>query len=120
MSLFRKYLAGDVSGEDKEKRVRFYRRNNFLLTKCLHITLRKRGKFVYCEKYKKSNEQFLNILEENDWFECEAMTFEPALYPLLDENKLVYRNATNPKFLISTCESLVADEGSILFSSNQF
>ena len=65
------------------------------------------------------HEQFLNVLEENDWFECEALCFEPRLYPLLDENKLNYANPQQPKFILATCENLVADEGSILFSSNQ-
>jgi len=37
----------------------------------------------------------------------------------LDENKLSYKNPTSPKFLLASCENLIADEGSILFSSNQ-
>ncbi|HMK06057.1 MAG TPA: hypothetical protein VK476_00920, partial [Flavobacterium sp.] len=34
-------------------------------------------------------------------------------------NKLSYKNTQNPKFLLASCENLIADEGSILFSSNQ-
>ena len=58
-------------------------------------------------------------MEENDWFECEVLCFEPKLYSLLDENRLLYDKPKNPKFLLATCESLVADEGSVLFSSKQ-
>jgi L-lactate utilization protein LutC len=38
---------------------------------------------------------------------------------MLDDNKLLYNSVTEPKFLFATCENLIADEGSILFSSNQ-
>ena len=77
------------------------------------------GKFLYCENINEIKEQFENILEENDWFECEALCYEPKLYFLLDENKLTYGQNINPKFLLSSCENLVAEEGSVLFSSNQ-
>ena len=77
------------------------------------------GKFLYCENLNEVKEQFENILEENDWFECEALCYESKLFQLLDENKLTYGQNINPKFLLSGCENLVAEEGSILFSSNQ-
>src|SRR6187431_1546567 len=77
------------------------------------------GKFLYCENLNEVKEQFENILEENDWFESEALCYESKLYFLLDENKLTYGQNTNPKFLLSGCENLVTEEGSILFSSNQ-
>jgi len=77
------------------------------------------GKFLYCENLNEIKEQFENILEENDWFECEALCYEPKLFFLLDENKLTYGKNINPKFILSSCENLVAEEGSILFSSNQ-
>ena len=77
------------------------------------------GKFLYCENLNEVKEQFENILEENDWFESEALCFESKLHFLLDENKLTYGQNINPKFLLSSCENLVAEEGSILFSSNQ-
>ncbi len=77
------------------------------------------GKFLYCENLNEVKEQFENILEENDWFECEALCYESRLFFLLDENKLTYGQNQNPKFLLSSCENLVSEEGSILFSSNQ-
>ncbi|CAI2767671.1 lactate utilization protein B/C [Flavobacterium collinsii] len=77
------------------------------------------GKFLYCENKQEVAEQFENILEENDWFENEVLCYEPALFSLLEENKLLYISPRNPKFLLATCENLIADEGSILFSSKQ-
>lgn len=77
------------------------------------------GKFLYCENMDEVFEHFENILVENDWFETDVLCFENSLFEFLDENKLTHYN-TNPSFSFSTCESLIADDGSILFSSNQF
>ncbi|PXY47081.1 lactate utilization protein B/C [Flavobacterium hydrophilum] len=77
------------------------------------------GKFLYCENKQEVEEQLENILEENDWFESEALCYEPRLFPLLEENKLLYISPKSPKFLLASCENLIADEGSILFSSKQ-
>ncbi len=81
--------------------------------------LKNGGKFLYCESLIEIKEQFLNILEENDWFECEVLCNEANLFPILDDNKLNYGKSNNPKFLFSTCENLITEEGSVLFSSNQ-
>lgn len=77
------------------------------------------GKFIYCEDLFELKDQFLNILEENDWFECEVLCNEENLYSILDENKLNYSNSKSPEFLFSTCENLITEEGSVLFSSKQ-
>ena len=74
---------------------------------------------MYCENLNEVKEQFENILEENDWFETEALCFEPKLFSMLDENNLKYDKPTDPKFLLASCENLIAEEGSVLFSSNQ-
>ena len=77
------------------------------------------GKFIYCENLMEVKEQFENILEENDWFECEALCFEEKLHSLLEENKIIFKEIKNPVFFFSTCENLIANEGAVLFSSNQ-
>jgi len=122
MSLFKKIFgSGDVSGEEKTTdNSDFLPENQLPIDELFTINFRKNGgKFIYCDSVNDVHEQFLNVLEENDWFECEVLCFEPKLYTLLDENRLLYNNPKNPKFLLATCESLVADEGSILFSSKQ-
>ena len=77
------------------------------------------GKFIYCSNMEEAHENFENILEENDWFESEVLCNETKLFSLLEENKLEYKNITAPKFFFASCENLLADEGSVLFSSNQ-
>jgi L-lactate utilization protein LutC len=77
------------------------------------------GKFIYCENLNELSDQFLNILEENDWFEKEVTCFDPKIMHLLNDNRLEYKNVKNPTFSFITCESLIADEGSVLLTSNQ-
>ena len=77
------------------------------------------GKFIYCENLDEIAENFENILAENDWFEKQAMCFDSMLFYLLHENKLVPTTSEKSTFFLTTCENLIADEGSILFSSQQ-
>ncbi|MBY8961202.1 lactate utilization protein B/C [Flavobacterium sp. D11R37] len=123
MSLFKKIFGGasDVNNEEKNQETSPFLPDEQLPADELFTqNFRKNGgKFLYCENLPEVHEQFLNILEENDWFECEALCFEPKLYSLLDENRLMHDKPSNPKFLLAGCENLVADEGSVLLSSNQ-
>lgn len=122
MSLFRKIFgsSNDASDEENQSEYNTPKPSNLPIDDLFTFNFKKNGgKFIYCENLNEVREQFENILEENDWFECEALCFEPKLYNLLDENKLSYTNPTEPKFFFASCENLIADEGSVLFSSNQ-
>lgn len=124
MSLFRKIFGGSNVAPEEEKQSEFSNiPSSFSMLpvdeKFTQLFKKNGGKFIYCENLNEVKDQFLNILEENDWFECQAMCFEPKLFSILDENKLVYKDIQNPIFLFASCENLIAEEGSILFSSNQ-
>ena len=122
MSFFKKLFGTSAEAENDENQVNY----QDLIDKSLSVDERftiefkkNGGKFLYCDNLDEVKEQFLNILEENDWFECETLCFENKLFSILDENKLTYDKITKPKFLFATCENLIAEEGSVLFSSNQ-
>jgi hypothetical protein len=124
MSLFRKIFGTGNDANDEESQSEFNNvPSSFSLLpvdeKFTYNFKKNGGKFLYCENLSEVKDQFLNILEENDWFECEALCYEPKLFSMLDENKLTYDKPTNPMFLFASCENLIADEGSVLFSSNQ-
>lgn len=123
MSLFKKLFGSgnDASDEKKEKEASpFNPEIKIPVDELFTFNFKKNGgKFLYCENLEEVNEQLLNILEENDWFECEAVCYEPKLFHFLDDNKLTYKNALSPKFLLTSCENLIADEGSVLLTSNQ-
>ena len=123
MSLFRKIFGSinPTSEEDKESEFsKSHAENAMSVDEQFIFNFKKNGgKFLYCENADEVKEQFENILEENDWFESEVVCYDPALFSILDDNKLAYDRPANPKFLFASCENLIADEGSILFSSNQ-
>ncbi|PWA05845.1 lactate utilization protein B/C [Flavobacterium psychrotolerans] len=123
MSLFRKFFGSgnESSEEEKESDLNSVQANHSAPAdeKFTFNFKRNGGKFLYCENLNEVKDHFEHILEENDWFESEVLCYEPKLFSMLDENKLSYNDPKNPKFLLASCENLIADEGSILFSSNQ-
>ena len=122
MSLFRKIFGSgnDASDEENQSEYNTPPASNLPVDDLFTFNFKKNGgKFIYCENLNEVKEQFENILEENDWFESEVLCHEPKLFNLLEENKLNYTNPTQPKFFFASCENLIADEGSVLFSSNQ-
>lgn len=124
MSLFRKFFGSGNDASDEESQSEFNNiPSSFSLLpvdeKFTYNFKKNGGKFLYCENLNEVKDQFLNILEENDWFEGEALCYETKLFSMLDENKLTYDKPANPMFLFASCENLIADEGSVLFSSNQ-
>ena len=123
MSLFRKIFGTSNPASDEEKENEYGQYNlasNAPVDEKFIFNFKKNGgKFLYCENASEIKDHFENILEENDWFENEAICYESKLFNLLDENKINYDKPKNPVFLLASCENLIADEGSILFSSNQ-
>ena len=123
MSLFRKIFGSINPPAEEGKESEFNKshvENSTSIDEQFIFNFKKNGgKFLYCENTHEVKEQFENILEENDFFESEALCYDPALFSMLDDNKLVYDKPVNPKFLLASCENLIADEGSILFSSKQ-
>lgn len=122
MSLFRKFFgsSSDSSEVEKESEYNPFSTENTPIDELFTLNFKKNGgKFLYCENLTEVKTLFEDILTENDWFESDVMCFEPKLFSLLDENKLNYNNIQSPKFLLASCESLIGDDGSILFSSNQ-
>jgi hypothetical protein len=122
MSLFRKIFgSSNANPDDEESHYGQSSKDKNIPIDELFTSLFKSngGKFIYCENTSELKSSFEDILEENDWYEKEVLCFEQKLHGLLDENKLNYTAITSPKFLLTSCESLIANEGSILFSSNQ-
>ena len=122
MSLFRKIFGSseDASHEDEQSEYFTNKSSELPVDEQFTYLFKKTGgKFIYCENLDEVKDQFENILEENDWFEKDVLCFESKLFHLLDDNKLNHTQVTNPTFILAGCENLIADEGSILFSSNQ-
>lgn len=121
MSIFKKLFGGTSEGEKADENSPFLQKKNDIPVDELFMTqfVKNGGKFLYCTDMEDIKTQFENILEENDWFEKDVLCLEPSLYTLLDENRLPYKETTEPVFLFAGCEKLIADDGSVLFSSKQ-
>ncbi|NND87970.1 MAG: LUD domain-containing protein [Flavobacteriaceae bacterium] len=77
------------------------------------------GKFLYCISLEEILETFDNILIENDWYEKEVFCINESLRSRFDGYNLNFTNNSGATFFLTTCESLIANNGSILLSSNQ-
>ncbi|WP_300436733.1 LUD domain-containing protein [Christiangramia sp.] len=77
------------------------------------------GKFLYCVDDAEIQEAFDNILMENDWYEKKCCCFDENLKTKFNNFNLEFNTSANADFYLSTCEFLVANDGSILISSNQ-
>ena len=124
MSIFRKIFGSNIepSTDIKENHFNPFQDIHSQLPvdeQFTHNFKKNGGKFLYCDTIVELNELFENILEENDWFESEAMCVESKLFKMLDDNKISFDKPQSPKFFLASCENLIAEEGSVLFSSNQ-
>ena len=64
-------------------------------------------------------EAFHNILEENKITEEDVYCINQQLGSKFNSNKFNFKKQKENSFFLTTCESLIAKNGSILFSSNQ-
>ncbi len=84
----------------------------------VHYFKEKKGKFLYCTHQEEVNQNLAYILKENAWEE--ALCFDTDLDKMLliaNTNSTDKQKSNIPFF--TTCEHLIAKDGSILFSSNQ-
>ena len=84
----------------------------------VHFFKEKKGKFLYCTHQEEVNQNIVHIFEENQWEN--ALCFDKDLQKMLliaGVNSTDKQTSLTPFF--TTCEHLIAKDGSILFSSNQ-
>ncbi|MDJ0645658.1 MAG: LUD domain-containing protein [Flavobacteriaceae bacterium] len=84
----------------------------------VHNFIKKGGKFLYCTHQEELNQNLLNIIEENDWEEITCLDDDLSkLLTVIGQNSCTKFSGTVP--ILSYCEHLVSDNGSVMFSSNQ-
>jgi len=77
------------------------------------------GKFLYCITLDEIYESFESILKENKLSQNDIYCLDNRLAAKFNSNKFNSKKVDLNSFLLTTCESLIANDGSILFSSNQ-
>lgn len=127
MSLFKRLLNPNYKKSgDKAKRAQKTEHSSYFPEQKLPIDEKftynfknNGGKFIYCENWEEITEAFDNIMLENDWYEQEVFCINEMLAKKFDGYNLGFTKKTDSTFFLSTCESLVSNNGSILLSSNQ-
>ena len=80
--------------------------------------IHKGGKFLYCSSQEEVETNLTQILQENNW--NNVVSFNEELFKILTKIKSAKTEKIIPNLPFFTCcESLIADEGSIMFTSKQ-
>lgn len=78
------------------------------------------GKFLYCDSLKEIEEAIDKIIHENEWQEKPFYILDERLEEKFSAGKLSFTKKTiDSKVFFTTCEHLIAQNGSILVCSNQ-
>ncbi|KAA5824118.1 lactate utilization protein B/C [Algibacter amylolyticus] len=78
------------------------------------------GKFLYCENLNEIYKTLEYIIEENDWQEEQVLLLDSELSAKFkNSNLLPTKKISDATFFLTTCENLIANDGSLLISSKQ-
>ncbi|MFD2585418.1 LUD domain-containing protein [Croceitalea marina] len=78
------------------------------------------GKFIYCENFSEIQGALSNIIAENDWRNKFFYCIDERLEKRFSKEKMLFTNKRKDSdVFFTTCEHLVAHNGSILVCSNQ-
>lgn len=78
------------------------------------------GKFIYCENFTEIQDALANIIAENDWNNKFFYCIDKRLKNRFSKEKILFTNKRKGSdIFFTTCEHLIAHNGSILVCSNQ-
>lgn len=78
------------------------------------------GKFIYCENFAEIQVALADIISENDWKNKYFYSIDKRLEERFSSEKMLFtRNRKDSDVFFTTCEHLIAHNGSILVCSNQ-
>jgi hypothetical protein len=115
MNFFKKLfnIQGNEDTEIQKQEVKLSLDESFV-----HHFVEKGGKFLYCLNKEEVIDNFKKVLSENSW--DEVYLLNEKLASLFNKNEVKILNKFNDNTpILTSCEHLIADNGDILFSSNQ-
>lgn len=78
------------------------------------------GKFLYCDSFSEISEALKNILDENSWQDHPFFIMDERLKDRFSKEGISFTGAAKEsEVFFTTCEHLIAQNGSILVCSNQ-
>jgi hypothetical protein len=125
MSLFRKIFG--LKSENKDEELKSNDRGKYMPEIKLPIDERftinfkaNGGKFLYCEDLNEIFQNLQSIINENDWQEKNVLIIDDQLQSKFQNSNLKTTNRiSDSAFFLTTCENLIANDGSLLISSRQ-
>ncbi|MEP5339862.1 MAG: LUD domain-containing protein [Algibacter sp.] len=125
MSLFRKFFGSKSDKSDKElksnDRGKYMPEIKLPIDEKFTINFKANGgKFLYCEDLNEVFANLDNIIVENDWSKKKTLIIDKHLTDKFKNcNLKLTDKITDSTYLLTTCENLIANDGSLLISSNQ-
>ncbi len=125
MSLFRKIFGSksDRSGEELKSndRGKYMPEVKLPIDERFTINFKANGgKFLYCENLNEIYKNLGHILAENDWEEELVLLLDSELEDKFkNSNLLSTKKISEATYFLTTCENLIANDGSLLISSKQ-
>ncbi len=124
MSIFKKIFgkkSNDGSDDDQEQRGAFMPEIKVPVDEKFTINFTKNGgKFLYCVSHEEVSQSLMDIIDENNWQETPFYLFSKTLSPFCKAQNINYtHNCKESNVLFTSCEYLIAQNGSILISENQ-
>lgn len=123
MGLFDKLFGGGkkVSKETVETRGAHMPDLNIPVDEKFTIHFKKNGgKFLYCDSQKEISQALANIVAENNWQNHPFLVLDDRLEKKFStENIKFTEKSSESQVFFTTCEHLIAQNGSILVCSNQ-
>ena len=125
MNLFRKIFSTKSKEEkktpEKEERDKYLPKKELPVDELFTVNFNQNGgKFLYSESLEEAQEFLQKILEENNWKDKTALILNSKLKQKFKNFEWqTTKNISDGYFLFTTCEYLIANDGSLLISSNQ-
>ncbi len=123
MGLFNKFFGGGKkrSKETAETRGVHMPDLNIPVDEKFTIHFKKNGgKFLYCDSFMEISAALRNIVDENDWQDSPFLAMNSQLKEKFTKENIKFTHKVkDSEVFFTTCEHLIAQNGSILVCSNQ-
>lgn len=124
MGLFDKLFGGGrkrVSKETSETRGVHMPDLNIPIDEKFTINFKKNGgKFLYCDSFREISSTLKRIIEENSWGDSPFFSMDSRLVEKFSKENITFtEKSKKSEVFFTSCEHLVAQNGSILVCSNQ-
>ncbi|GAB1855884.1 hypothetical protein MHTCC0001_07190 [Flavobacteriaceae bacterium MHTCC 0001] len=125
MNLFKKLFGSKLRGSESEiksnDRGKYMPELKLPIDEKFTINFKANGgKFLYCDDINEVFENFENIVQENTWNDKPALVIDNNLSKKFKSCSIKpSKKSSEATYFLTTCENLIAKDGSLLVSSSQ-